>query len=316
MSFLQQTSAFLAQATDQVEEAFHWGQLPPLWLVVLVVVPAVVLFVAFFYRREEPRGNSGWRIPLAGIRVLLILGVLAMLARPLLRRTSYETRDSTIVVMADESLSMGIVDRYSNRDVPEAIGDLLDMSPETVESTSRYDLLRDYLFADENLKLIESLQRKGKVVVSTFSSSPVEQVRLPKLKEGESPPPVDGTNSAAEILPSYDTIRAETRAQETRIGDSVSAAVTSIIGSGFGDEDERVSGVLLFTDGQENAGSAAIAEVARRLGERGTPIHVVGCCSCQSFHAVLSPCQQNRFPSQGVFTEGALHLLGPPQLRV
>ncbi|MEM7232079.1 MAG: vWA domain-containing protein, partial [Planctomycetota bacterium] len=208
--------------------------------------------------------------------VLLILGVLAMLARPLLRRTSYETRDSTIVVMADESLSMGIVDRYSNRDVPEAIGDLLDMSPETVESTSRYDLLRDYLFADENLKLIESLQRKGKVVVSTFSSSPVEQVRLPKLKEGESPPPVDGTNSAAEILPSYDTIRAETRAQETRIGDSVSAAVTSIIGSGFGDEDERVSGVLLFTDGQENAGSAAIAEVARRLGERGTPIHVVG----------------------------------------
>ncbi|MEM7233252.1 MAG: hypothetical protein AAF517_13835, partial [Planctomycetota bacterium] len=100
MSFLQQTSAFLAQATDQVEEAFHWGQLPPLWLVVLVVVPAVVLFVAFFYRREEPRGNSGWRIPLAGIRVLLILGVLPILSDSsaittiVLSRVSYDVRRS------------------------------------------------------------------------------------------------------------------------------------------------------------------------------------------------------------------------------
>lgn len=273
---MSRTLASAAQAllgqTSPVEEVFRWDGLPPAWVVVLVVIPLVVLLVTWVYRRESPSGNPAWRWVLAVPRVLVILAVLAMIARPYFRRTSYEIRRSTILVLVDDSLSMGdIVDRYSDRDIPSRLAEVFGSSPETVESTSRYDLVRR-LMSQEDLSFLERLREKGRVAVATFAQSAAEVVTLPARDETGG----DEVPTPTEVLPPYSTIRGDPRVQETRIAESLRQAVRNVIGTGFGESSERVSGVLLLSDGQENSGSGSAVEIARRLRERGTPVHTVG----------------------------------------
>src|SRR5690606_4865738 len=147
---------------------------PPAWVIVLVIVPLVVCFVTFFYRREMPIGRRavvGW---LAALRAGVIFLLLAMLAEPVKRRTTYEDRDSSLLVLIDDSLSMDIADRVSDREHVEKLADFLGTSVESVESTSRYDLVRR-LFSDERIQLLEKLREKGKVVVSTFARNVEEK---------------------------------------------------------------------------------------------------------------------------------------------
>jgi hypothetical protein len=275
-------AAFLAQVSTQVEEEVRWLRFPPAWVTVLVIVPIVVAFSLAFYRREHLIGKSGWRWVLAALRVLLILLVLGMLAEPVRRKTTYETRDSTLVVLVDDSLSMDIADRFSDRDHVASIATFLESSAESIESTSRYDLVRR-LFSDSKIGFLEKLRSKGNVVLSTFARSAEERARW--VREGTTSTPGEAAaqraaeqsaDVAIDPLPPYATVRADARVQETRIGESIRDAVAAVIGSGFGGREERVSGVLVVTDGQENSGSVPSLEIARRLGERGTPIHILG----------------------------------------
>ncbi len=280
----------LAQVvSSQVEESFRWLRLPPAWVVVLVILPLVVAFVVFFYRRENPavgtgpRGSdsAGWRWGLGILRVLVLLAVLAMLAQPVQRRTTYETRDSSLLVLLDDSLSMEIVDRYSRREIPEKLAELFGTTTEFIESTSRYDLIRR-LLDDENLGFLKKLREKGKVIVSTFAKSVEEKGRLRRSRDDDG----DGDEgrgaraapdgSADALLPPYDEVRNDSRVQETRIAEGLRDAVSSVIGSGFGADEEIVSGVVLVSDGQENSGSASAGEVARRLRGKGTHVYTVG----------------------------------------
>lgn len=269
-----------ADTAVQVEEELRWLHLPAAWIVVLIVVPLVVAYVTFFYRREVPIGRGAWRGWLAGLRCAVILLALAMLAEPVRRRTTYETRDSSLLVLVDDSLSMDIVDRYADREHAEKIAEFLDTSVEMVESTSRYDLVRRAL-SDDRIGLLRRLREKGKVVVDTFAASVEEKGRLTRLRDGEDDAANGnesggGTGASSDILPPYAEVRNDTRVQETRIADSVRDGVAGVVGSGFGDREERVSGVLVISDGQENSGSASAVEIARRFGERGTPVHAIG----------------------------------------
>ena len=144
---------WIAQAATQVEEVFRWERLPPAWIIALLILPLIALYAAFFYRREAISGGSEWRWGLGGVRFLVILSVLAMLARPLYRWTTYETHDSTILVMVDDSVSMDIVDRYADRDRLSQLSEFFGSSAESIESTTRYDLVRR-LFADDSIGLL------------------------------------------------------------------------------------------------------------------------------------------------------------------
>ena len=41
----------------RTREFLDWGALPDLWVIFLVVVPAVLLFAVMIYRRERPTGG-------------------------------------------------------------------------------------------------------------------------------------------------------------------------------------------------------------------------------------------------------------------
>ncbi|MBN1443429.1 MAG: hypothetical protein JXA90_12030, partial [Planctomycetes bacterium] len=272
-ALLHAATDWLAQSSLQVEENVRWERMPPAWLVVLVILPLVVLYAGYFYRREPISGRQWWRWLLAGLRILAIVFALALLARPLLRRTTYETRDSTILLLVDDSLSMDIADRYSDRQVSSRLAQLLDTSVEGIESTTRYDLVRR-LLADSRIGVLEKLREKGKVAVATFARSVKEVGKAPRFRSEELP--AAAPTLPEDVLPPYGDVRNDPRVQETRIAEGLDEAVEWIVGSGFGREEERVSGVLLFSDGQENAGSGSAADVARWLGERGTPVYTIG----------------------------------------
>ena len=63
-------------------QSLRWAFLPPLWLVVLVIVPAVALAVHFFYRREAGQVGRRLRTAMGILRALAVLLVLGTLFGP------------------------------------------------------------------------------------------------------------------------------------------------------------------------------------------------------------------------------------------
>jgi hypothetical protein len=268
-------SILLQTFSESRERAFEWANLPPAWVVFLVVVPLVAFFVAYFYRREKPADGRRMR-PLLGIlRAAVILAVLALIARPMARETVYQTRDPQILVLVDDSLSMKIGDKYPDRSVPQDIGSMLHMSPEGVERTGRYDLVARVL-RDPAVKFLEGLRRRGKVALWTFSGRPKKVIELPRLGGGAA-----GDGTAAEVadagggLPPYEKVQGEDRVKLTRLGDALNEAVWGG-GRGLVRDEPGSAAIVLFTDGQQNAGSLQPEEVARKFGQRGIPIYTVG----------------------------------------
>jgi hypothetical protein len=148
----------------ETEETIRWLDMPEAWIVALLILPLVIAFVAFFYKREKPVGNPRWRWTLGGLRLLVLTLALLILANPVRQTKTYERRDSTLVLLVDDSLSQDIKDRYSEREIPKSLARLFRTQADIVEGTTRYDLVRR-LVRDEELDFIEKLRKKGKLAV-------------------------------------------------------------------------------------------------------------------------------------------------------
>ena len=276
---------FLCQAevpdlVTETEETIRWLEMPEAWIVALLIIPLVVAFVGFFYKREKPVGNPGWRWTLGGLRVLVLVLALLMLAQPVRQKKTYERRDSTLVLLVDDSLSQDIKDRYSEREIPNSLARLFNTQPDIVEGTTRYDLVRR-LVRDEELGFIEKLRKKGKLAVYTFGSSVNSLSKFSKLVEGEeTAAATEGENEDSaeddELLPAYSKVRDDPRVQETKVAQGLRDSVSGVLGLGFGKRQEKVSGVILLSDFQQNADTISISEYARRLGERKIPVFTIG----------------------------------------
>jgi uncharacterized membrane protein len=263
---------FLGEASESQVKELTWASPIPAWVLFLLVMPLVVCFVAVIYRRERLAGAlSRFRWLFGGLRALLFLAIVAMLAQPVLRTTKYQNQDSSLLLVVDDSLSMDIADKYSNRELVQKLADFFSAAPEMIESTKRYDLVRR-LFRDKELGLLEKLRKKAKLSLFSFAGALRRLKEVPRFKDGDSPL----SDEEREILPPYDTIRADQRVLETRIADALLDAVASVRGGTFGGAEQRVSGILLFSDGQQTPGSRPLPDVARRLGQRNIPIYAFG----------------------------------------
>ncbi len=277
-SFLCQGGA--AELVTETEETIRWLEMPDAWVVVLLILPLLVVFVGFFYKREKPVGNPRWRWALGALRLLVVALALLMLARPVRQKTTYERRDSTLVLLVDDSLSQDIKDKYSEREIPKSLAELFRTQADIVEGTTRYDLVRR-LVRDEELGFIKKLRKKGKLAVYTFGGSVNGLGVFSKLQEdkdssAEAGAPGDDGESDDELLPPYSKVRDDPRVQETRVAEGLRDSVSGVLGLGFGKRREKVSGVILLSDFQQNADTISVSEFARGLGERKIPVFTVG----------------------------------------
>ncbi len=78
------TGICFAQAGSEpgivTEEKISWLEMPEPWVVVLVILPLLIGWTTFFYRREKPVGNPRWRWTLGALRFLVLVLALLMIA--------------------------------------------------------------------------------------------------------------------------------------------------------------------------------------------------------------------------------------------
>ncbi|HEX5139275.1 MAG TPA: VWA domain-containing protein [Planctomycetota bacterium] len=240
--------------------SLKWHAAPPLWLVVLVIVPAVFLAVRFFYRREAGHLGRRPRIALGLLRVAAILAVLTALFGPFAETVEHEYYKRHLILAVDTSLSMGIRDTYaSSRELAARIREAAGY-PETADlgQRDRIVIARDLLGSDRAY-LLELLDRFH-LHVYTFGNS---CSLLFEPRDGESP-----ESSLDRMMRQLAELKAES--QVTRIGGALHDLVRT-----FRAKNEPVAGILLLTDGRQTAGSSPPADEAAEAKRQGIPIFPV-----------------------------------------
>jgi hypothetical protein len=229
------------------------------------VLAFVVLFLAasWLYRRDTRSLHPFWKVWLWGLRMSVLAALLVVALVPQERTSKVRPSPSQVVILADTSVSMSRQDK----DLAGAASD----APEKAVP-SRAELVQRVL---KESPLIETLRATHDVHIETFDSQLVRHEVLPKRtvqksgKGAESPasPLAQGAPSAAagprapeRPIDWHEVLRP--RGVETRLGEALSAVIRE-------QNDETLSGVVVITDGGNNAGvdplSAAEAAVAGKV---------------------------------------------------
>ncbi len=225
----------------------------PMWLVVLLGI-AVVGIGVWTYRREAEltRRRRGVLIGLrsAGLAVLVLL-----LARPVLQLELSGAVMRRLVVLIDDSASMGQVDeRLSEEDRARLLAVMGEDGARAsgASEASRIDLVHEAMFG-ERLRLLETLEKSHRVELRRFARS-----SEPIARDSD-----------------------ESRGGDTRlhISDGVESTA-SAIGEALAEVIEparaaELTGVLVVSDGVNTRGVEPM-RVARMARERGVPIFAWG----------------------------------------
>jgi hypothetical protein len=237
----------------------RWQAMPKAWVLVLVLLPLVLLIPAFFYKKENQTAPGGARVALSIIRSLLISLLLLALFQPILYLERELTKESYIVVLVDESLSMQIKDKYTEAQQFEALAKVTGLlkggklSPEAEDQlrrTSRLDLVNMAL-KNPDLKILDQL--KERYIFKAYS-----------FAKGISPDPQLGNM----VAPTEGTQQGPFKA--TAIGTAIDGVLKELHG-------QPIAAMVVITDGRNNEGDDP-ADMAAQLADRGTkiPIYTVG----------------------------------------
>ena len=239
------------------EVSLDWHHKLPLWVILLVVVPAIIGLVWFLYRRERKDVGPGPKILLTALRSSLFILVFLLLLGPILTVEIIKHRKSYVLVLVDDSLSMKKADTPNRADQKLALARAVDLvgedaktvSPETEEALrklTRADVISRVL-EDPKRKILDEIEGKLNVAYFTFSKG----ARA-----------LDGREKLAEQYKAENCV-----GTETAIGDSIRTALGMYKG-------QLVVAVVIFSDGKNNFGTAP-ADIAKDLSQSYIPIYTV-----------------------------------------
>jgi hypothetical protein len=213
---------------------------PPLWVTVLLIIPAIVLLVAFVYRREPSSAGRRIKTALAGLRIVTIVILLLVLFQPVNRSQVFSVSRSILAFLIDESASMDRREEYGP-ELAEALDRAAGLEPDTDPSSlSRAELVQRVL-ANPATDVIGRLEEKVDLQYFGFAKS---------------------------ARPLVDPAAAQANGEATAIGEALLSVLNEL-------RHQNLSGVVLVSDGQSNWGRST-AEVARFAVSEGIPVHTVG----------------------------------------
>ena len=230
----------------------------PLWAAVALGVAAAAV-VVLLYAREAGRLGVFARGAMALVRLAAVAVVAFLLLRPVLVREHHDTRRRSVAVLVDASQSMDNRDPRPNtadqgraaiafglvpadKGLPDA-----PASAAVPEKPRRVEVARAAL-TNPALNLFERLKNgTGPLEVSTFGSRRAgrETGDLAWLKE------LNGTEPQTALVD----------------------AAMELVGR---DPNDLPAGIVVVTDGRENASRRGLDDLARECSRLGVPLHVYG----------------------------------------
>lgn len=220
--------------------SFSW-EWPP-WVTLLFVVVAAG-YVLRSYLGPSRRGNLGYRLLLAALRLATLGLVLAMLAQVtlVLQRTGLPY----LVLILDDSQSMGVVDQYE-KPVQAAIAH--EVQRAGFEPASRWNQARAFL-ANDDAAVLRALASNYKLRVQLVGGRRLEDTR-----------------SAEAIVSRLRSI--EATAESTPLGSAVRGAIDELRGT-------PPAAVVILSDGIVTEG-LSLSEAAAYARRRGVPLYLLG----------------------------------------
>ncbi|MBM4031775.1 MAG: VWA domain-containing protein [Planctomycetes bacterium] len=243
---------------------FVWTHAPASWGVfVLLGAVAGLAYLAFWlYRREMTTCRPRVKAFLAVVRIGVLLVLVVVFMGPALAISLRRTVEPYVVLLLDESLSMGIQDHYdpdTRAKVSAGLG--LDSAAMGEKPPTRAELV-DALMRKDRAAFLKQLRARGRVRVMTFSDS---------LKVRETIAGIADLNQEAAVPipqapePVPPVVPAGT---STDLARAIRETLASLAGN-------PLAGIVMVTDGQNTAGSdpQAAAELA---AQQRVPIFTIG----------------------------------------
>ncbi len=242
----------------------RWTALPPLWIIVLVIAPLVILGVRWIYRREGGRTASRLRPLMMALRVGVIALALTAFFGPYAETIEGDEYKRHLIVAVDTSRSMHLRDANgyaSDAELAAKIREAAGMGAATDLATKRrIEIIAGVLKSKP--EFIERLSEKFELHLYRFDSG---VAGLFEPEEGMTP------GAVAEAF--LARVPSEATGKVTRIGSAIETLVRQ-----FDARNEPVAGILMFTDGRHTGGAPLPVEEARRAAEgtrSGIPIFPV-----------------------------------------
>lgn len=184
--------AIPAGGADAVQESWRFLEVPPLWVVALILVPGAFAISALAYWRESIGTRMRWSlITLRFLSFMLLLGVLF---RPVFVRQEQSIIQPEVLILFDDSGSMAGEDGYvGNDDARAQVSALTGEAPEKVSRADLAEAIRPRLIA---------AAEAGGYVPRTF-------------------------RFADDLAPLVDGRKLDARGASTALGDAVRAAIAS-----------------------------------------------------------------------------------------
>jgi hypothetical protein len=242
-------------AEGTIRSTFEWGRIQSNadWVLPIGICIAVLLFVRYMYRRDSVELRPGWRWLLTALRTATIIGLLVLYLQPHWRTEREEVRNSRALLLVDTSLSMGTADGEGS-----ASSAAVTRSQQLAKALKETDFLAQ-------------LRRTHDVAVIPFSEDLKRDHAVTQAKEtpheNAGNPPASSGQGALAPAPDWTKLLAPTGV-ETRLGQALRELIQE-------DRGTPVSGIILFSDGGQNAGISPESAVALAQ-EAKIPVYAVG----------------------------------------
>ena len=242
------------------------------WQVFLIVV-GVIAFAVWIYRKDgRATATPLFRTGLGVLRAALIVLVILMLTEPVLVATHVDSRRSSVAVLVDDSFSMDLAFADAEEKLRKQLQTAMGKVKLTLKDEDGKEVKID---ADKlDVKHFKMLTRLDIVSATMRAQSEGGSVFLEALKEkhdvriygfGRT---ISDKNDEDKQIDPLKLGTSNRRGGETRIGDALRGAIKEMRGS-------PLAGVVIITDGRQNAGEDAVA-AAQIYKAQHIPIFTVG----------------------------------------
>ena len=260
----------LLAAEGAVRTTFEWARIQSNadWIPPIAALIVILLFVRWMYVRDCAELRPAWRWLLTALRTAAFLGLLILYLQPHWRSEREEVRNSHALLLFDVSLSMGMTDAE-----PSGDGSAPSRSQEIADAMEKTDFI-ERLRKTQDVDLFKFGETFKRESLATLKKLPPDKVATAAGPDGEKTATSEGmdTSSEEESTPSGDGVDWKRllapQGTETRLGEALRQLIRQ-------ERDTPVSGIIVFSDGGQNAGISPDAAVALAR-EAQIPILTVG----------------------------------------